>query len=306
MPQVAHATRLLRAIFHTLAYADIFDYPLTVVEVYRYLTSTKASFEEVSLALSDETLFSQVGEYFTLRGREQIVKIRKRRAEVAARMWPKAARYGRIIAQLPYVRMVAVTGSLAMDNTDEGRDVDFMIVTAPNRLWTCRAWTLLLARVAKLEGVGLCPNYLVTTNALEFEEKSLYVAHEIAQMIPISGSNIYKEIRRRNEWVEGYLPHAADAPAAPEALKLVKRQPRIQKSLELVFSLPFGDGLEQWERGRKIARLKREQSSSLESFFSADVCKGHMDRHAENVSTALSARIANLPRPVGEGLSEGV
>jgi hypothetical protein len=42
---------------------------------------------------------------------------------------------------------------------------------------------------------------------------------------------------------------------------------------------------------RKIKRLSLEQSSSIESFFSADVCKGHIDRHGESVVTALAARM---------------
>jgi len=61
----------LRAIFHTLAYADVFEFPLRAPEVYRYLTSTRATLEQVRQALADETRFSQVGDYFTLRGREQ-------------------------------------------------------------------------------------------------------------------------------------------------------------------------------------------------------------------------------------------
>ena len=281
----------LRAVFQTLAYADVFDYPLTAPEVYRYLPSTKATLEQVLQALADKTHFSRVGEYFTLRGREQIVETRKRRTEVAARLWPKAARYGRIIARLPYVRMVAVTGSLSMNNTDAGKDVDFMIVTAPNRLWTCRALTLLVARVAKLEGISLCPNYLITTHALEFKERSLYVAHEVAQMIPISGLGIYEEIRCLNGWMEDYLPHASDAPDLPLNVKPVSTPHVIQNVLEIVFSLPLGTWLERWEMNRKIKRLSQEQYSSLESYFSADVCKGHIDRHGENVVTALADRL---------------
>jgi hypothetical protein len=174
---------MLRSVFETVAYADVFDYPMTASEVYRYLSPIEASFEEVSGALAEESLFTRAGDYFTLHGREAIVEIRKRRAPIAAQLWGKALRYGRILAALPFVRMVAVTGSLAMNNTDEGKDVDFMIVTSPNRLWTCRALTLLVARIAKLEGVHLCPNYLVTTNALRLSERSLYVAHELVQMI---------------------------------------------------------------------------------------------------------------------------
>jgi hypothetical protein len=289
----ASTEKLLRSIFHTLAYADVFDYPLRAPEVYRYLTSTRATIEEVTRALSDKSLFSQRGEFFTLRGREAIVETRRRREQVAIRLWHKAARYGRIMAYLPFVRMVAVTGSLAMNNTDEGKDVDFMIVTTPNHLWTCRALALLIARVARLEGIRLCPNYLVTTNALELQERSLYVAHELAQMIPLSGMQIYDEICRLNTWMYDYLPNASGVPDWPHAAQQAKGRSVLQKGLEFIFRLPFGAWLEKWEMDRKIVRLTREQSHSIESYFSADVCKGHMDRHGENVVTALGVRLKN-------------
>ncbi|HSA99685.1 MAG TPA: hypothetical protein VLE49_03475 [Anaerolineales bacterium] len=285
---------LLRAVFHTLAYSDVFDYPLTAGEVYCYLTSMSASLTEVTQALAEESLFTRVGEYFTLRGREDIVESRERRAEIAKRLWPKAARYGQIIARLPFVRMVALTGSLAMNNTEEGKDIDYMIVTAPGRLWTCRALSLLVARFAKLEGVSLCPNYLVTTNALELRERSLYVAHELAQMIPLSGPEIYQEIGRLNRWAAEYLPNASLAPKMPQAVGPVQKRSIVQRALEILLRLPFGDRLEKWERDRKIARLTREQSASFESYFSADVCKGHIDRHGENVVTALAVRLKEV------------
>lgn len=283
--------KLLHSIFHTLAYADVFDYPLRAPEVYRYLTSTKASIEEVARALADESLFSQSGEFFTLRGRDEIVETRRRREQVAVRLWPKAARYGRILAKLPFVRMVAITGSLAMNNTDEGKDVDFMIVTAPNHLWTCRALALLIARVARLEGLSLCPNYLVTTNALELHERSLYVAHELAQMVPLSGREIYDEICRLNTWMYDYLPNASGVPELTHVVQAANRRSVLQKSLEFIFGLPFGAWLEKWEMNRKIGRLAREQAQSVESYFSADVCKGHIDKHGENIVTALAIRL---------------
>ena len=292
---------LLRSIFHTLAYADVFDYPLTASEVYRYLTSLQASVEEVTQALGNDHLFSRVEEYFALPGREETVAIRKRRAKTAAQLWPKAARYGRMIASLPFVRMVAVTGSLSMSNTDDGKDIDFMIVTAPNHLWTCRAFSLLIARIAKLENISLCPNYLVTTNALELKEHSLYVAHELAQMIPLSGMKTYRELCRLNDWMADYLPNALTPPEMPQGIKQAQVHPFIQRALEALFHLPVFSWFEKWEMNRKIDRLAREQSASFESYFSADVCKGHIDRHGENIGTALAVRLQILPSPLGEG-----
>jgi predicted nucleotidyltransferase len=290
---------LLRSVLHTLAYADVFDYPLTADQVYRYLPAANASFARVNQALAQDTLFSKVDDYYTLRGREEIVETRRARANVARQLWQKAARYGRILSTLPFVRMVAVTGSLAMNNTEAGKDIDFMIVTAPNYLWTCRALTLLVARLAKLEGVHLCPNYLVTTNALELQERSLYVAHELAQMIPLSGRETYAEMRRLNGWMTDYLPNALMAPEMPPGLKLVENHSVLQKVLEIFFRLPFVNWLEQWEMNRKIKRLSREQASSVESYFSADVCKGHIDRHGENVVTALAIRLREATDPQG-------
>lgn len=289
--------RLLHSVFQTLAYTDIFDYPLTAPEVYRYLASTNASTEEVTRILTDKRFFAQVGDYFTLRGREHIVETRKRRAEIAARMWPKAVRYGQMIARLPFVRMVAVTGSLSMNNTEAGKDVDYMIVTAPNHLWTCRALSLLITRFAKLEGITLCPNYLITTNALELQERSLYVAHELAQMIPLSGMEVYREIRRLSGWSKDYLPNASTEPELPRGVKSLQKRSMIQHTLELLLSNLFGNRFEKWEMKRKIARLSREQSSSLESYFSADVCKGHIDRHGENVEAAFAVRLQKEADP---------
>ena len=285
---------VLRSVFYTLAYADVFDYPLTAHEVYRYLPAANASFEEVNQALADESLFSKIEDYYTLRGREEIVETRNRRAEIAGQLWPKAARYGRIIAMLPFVQMVAVTGSLAMNNTDEGKDIDYMIVTAPNHLWTTRALTLLVARFAKLEGVNLCPNYLVTTNVLELNERSLYVAHELAQMIPLSGVEIYDEIRRLNGWMANYLPNSLMAPEMPDCVKLMQQRSVIQNVLEILFRLPFGNWFEKWEIDRKIARLTREQSSSFESYFSADVCKGHIDGHQQKTENAVQEKLKRI------------
>ena len=285
---------LLRSVFHTLAYADVFDYPLTVHEVYRYLASTKTSLEHLNQTLANETLFSKIDEYFTLRGREQIVEIRKRRAKIAARLWGKATRYGRIMAMLPFVRMVAVTGSLAMNNTDEGKDIDYMIVTAPGHLWTCRALSLLVVRFAKLEGIHLCPNYLVTTNSLELKEHSLYVAHELAQMIPLSGWEVYSEIRRLNDWLVDYLPNALIAPEMPPGVRPVQKRSMIQKVLEILLRFPFANWFETWEMDRKIARLSREQSSSSESYFSKDVCKGHIEKHGQKTESAIQEKFERI------------
>jgi hypothetical protein len=129
---------------------------------------------------------------------------------------------------------------------------------------------------------------------MKLKERSLYVAHELAQMIPLSGMEIYSEIRRLNVWIDDYLPNALIEPEIPQGLKRLETPSVLQRVLEILFRLPFGNWLEKWEMNRKIARLTREQSSSFESYFSADVCKGHIDRHKQKTETAIEEKLEQI------------
>jgi hypothetical protein len=68
----------------------------------------------------------------------------------------------------------------------------------------------------------------------------------------------------------------------------------LQKVCELLFRLPFADWFEKWEMERKIGRLSREQSSSVESYFSADVCKGHIDKHRQKTENAVHEKLRRI------------
>ncbi len=290
--------RLVDAILQTAAYADVFDYPLTAVEIHRYLTGVRASPESVELALDSGLLsggpvLRKVENFYTLPGRETLAHTRLRREEIAGQMWPEAVRYGRLIASLPFVRMLAVTGSLAMNNVERDPDIDYFIVTVPGRLWTVRALALAAARMAALQGARLCPNYLVTERALVFPEQSLYSAHELAQMVPLYGMDVYARIRALNRWTDTYLPNAAGAPPSPKNVSIDTRRPPSYSSPRTShFSLLTL--FENWEMERKIRRLSREQRDSPESCFGADVCKGHIHRHGQRTEQFLRERLERL------------
>src|SRR5438876_2105240 len=86
---------LERAIVHAVAYADVFDYPLTADEIHRYLVGVRASRGDISKALAGGRLaqLARSGRYFTLTGRESAVETRRARAATAAQYWTRAVRY---------------------------------------------------------------------------------------------------------------------------------------------------------------------------------------------------------------------
>src|SRR4029453_6705708 len=127
-------------------------------------------------------------------------------------MWRQARRWARFFAAAPFVRMIAVTGSLAVDNAEADCDIDLFVVTEPGRLWLCRAFFFSVALACNAMGIRprLCPNYLVTSRALELEtaDCDYYVARELAQMIPLWGQVTYESLRARNAWMIELQPNA--------------------------------------------------------------------------------------------------
>lgn len=292
------------AIVKTLAYVDIFDYPLTDREIHRYLPHVETPADAVKDVLANGCLvphrLSRREGYFTLPGREGIVATRRRREKIARRLWPIALRYGRILASLPFVRMVAVTGSLAVNNAEADADIDYLVVTANDRLWVCRALSILVVRAAAQRKVSLCPNYFLSERALVFNERNLYTAHELAQMVPIAGLDVYREMRRLNQWVAEWLPNATTAPPGPRGTVCSSRPANghLAGLGEQLLQGRIGARLEQWEMQRKIEKFCKARAADhdgrAEVAFSTDWCKGHFDGHARRVLAAYAERVRTL------------
>lgn len=284
---------LQRAIVHTLAYADVFDYPLTSDEIHRYLIGAHASRGDVRDALGHLVPHhvTRSGRFLTLAGRESAVETRRARAPTAATFWRKALRYGRVIGGLPFVRMVAVTGALAMDNLADD-DIDFLVVTEPGRLWLCRAFVIGVVRAAALKSVELCPNYFLSEHALVLDERNLFTAHEVTQMVPLSGMLTYQRLRELNRWTDEYLPNAGGPPR-----RIATTEPgrqRTRRILEGTLRSRLASPLERWEMRRKMRKFGRRSDGHAEAAFGPDWCKGHFGDHGQLTLSRYHARLEQL------------
>lgn len=284
---------LATAVWRTLAYVDVFDYPLTAVEIHRYLEEISATLSEVEAVLADDSALarhiSQTDAYYYLVGREKVVDIRRRRDAIAQKVWPTAMRYGRLIAAMPFTRMVTLTGSLAMNNADENADIDYLIVAENGYVWLCRAFAIVVVRLAALRGYHLCPNYILAERAIAFPDENLYAAHEIVQMIPLSGMGMYQKVRLANQWTTAYLPNAVNA---PRDLTNDKRNWfQLRKLMEFPLRSRIGVWLEKWEMRRKIRKFQSYEDEYAEAQFAADWCKGHFDAHRQEALDAYRARV---------------
>jgi hypothetical protein len=265
---------LNNAILKTLSYSDVFDHPLTVKEVHHFL-GTPASLEQVAACLRKiEQVESEDGYYF-LTGRGAIVQIRKEREASSQRAYERAKGYGHILGRLPFVRMVALTGSLAMRNCDQTGDYDYMLVTSRGRVWTARLFSMVLNKFANLLGETLCPNLIVSESMLEWKQQNLYYAREIAQMTPLSGKDVYNTLRVVNKWVEDYLPNCS----INQAIAGAENSSVLQTMGETLLGGFLGDQLESWEMNRKIRKFSKHAGFGIETNFNAEICQGNFDHH---------------------------
>ena len=272
------------AILCTLLYSDVFDFPLTACEIHRFLYRRAATYEEVLQALHDEPRITKQGDYYTLPGREGIVRVRQERERQSQELMPYALRYGRWIGSLPFIRMVALTGSLAVMNVSTNADLDYLLVTAPGRLWTARAFTLLFGRWTRAFGHTICPNIIIAENSLAWRRHDLYSARELCQMIPTTGKDVYAKLMRANSWVQQFLPNARTTSVIADRLK-------ISTYFEVPLSGKLGDRFERWEIKRKIARFSRQAGFGEETIFNAEMCQGNFDHHKRWTEVAFQERL---------------
>lgn len=290
---------LSEAILQTVIYSDLFDYPLSAHEIHRYLGGLKASLDEVMTALGCNSTLMQTGNYYVLPGRQNIVEIRMQRQKRSKELLPTALRYGRILGTLPFIRMVALTGSLAVTNISGDEDFDYMLVTTAGRLWIARAFALLFNRFVKSFGHTICPNLILSENALEWSKHDLYSARELCQMIPIMGMDVYQRFLEANEWVQDFLPNAymeSGSSSHSQGVLLTQQRPSaLQKVLEFPWRGKLGDRFERWEMVRKITRFSKQEGFGEETVFNADMCQGNFDHHGKWTREKLQQRLNELP-----------
>jgi hypothetical protein len=285
---------LERAILEALAYSDIFEYPLRLKELHRYLPM-QADIEQLSSALNalGGKVGKQDGFYFLVR-REENVDIRKQREARSRSLLPRAMQYGRVLGSLPFIRMVALTGSLAVMNVSKAADFDYMLVTVPGRVWTARAFAVVFGRITRLQGHTLCPNLIVSETVLEWPLHDLYSARELCQMVLIKGDDVYSRMMKANPWVKLFLPNCTYGMS--RASKETDIKTKFQSVLESVLGGKTGERFEKWEMNRKIARFQKQAGFGEETVFNAEVCQGNFHHHRSWTKEAFEKKLNVIAR----------
>jgi len=293
--------RLDIAILKTIIYGDIFNFPMTAQEIHHFLIHDEpVNFDTLQQQLQSSEFLSQQlchdDTYYALKQRYDLLELRTQRDQMMQSLFPRMIYYGRLLSYFPFVELVGITGALAMRNPSSANDdLDYMIVTRSGRVWLARAVIILLVRMMRFRNIEICPNYVVASDQLVQSRQDLYIAHEIAQMLPLSNRELYQQFRKQNQWSVQQLPNATHPLYPLDNQQTSKFGLMIKRGLEFVLSSPLGNWLEQWEFRRKAKRFEKQaQNPTASAQIDEGHVKGHFNDYGHHVLAQYQAKLEAL------------
>lgn len=271
-----------QAILATLAYHDILNIPLTATEIWRYLFKGNFSVtnpceldhvqQGLLLLVKNEKIQTNYGYYF-FPNRLDLVEKRLKMHALAQIKWKRLRRIAWFLQAIPFLEMVAASGSLARDFTHKDSDLDVLLVTKAGRIWTVRFIVTVILDLFRLRRrpTGptrdlVCLNHYLAEDGLALPYQSLYTALEYAHVGPLIGEKVCTRFREANRvWIEKYL-----ARLLPDDVNNLKQ---VQKSAvlntfkllgEFLLGGATGKSLELWLGKRQKERInKNEENTSV-------------------------------------------
>jgi predicted nucleotidyltransferase len=264
-------------ILATLAYFDIFKYPLTSGEIYLFLKNkyNQSDFERALKYLVAGQSVYQFSNFYTLRNDHELIIRRYNGNKKAAELIKIAAKVGDMLIKFPYVRGIAISGSLSKNFADENSDIDLFIITAKNRLWIARTLMHAFKKLTYLVNKQdyFCMNYYIDEDQLEIKEKTIYTAIEVVTLIPLQGDTVIEQFYAANSWTREYLPNkimriSSAKPLKPTLFKLV-----IEKMLDNRLGNAIDNILMKITAGRWLKKTESKKLNSKGVIMSMDTDK---------------------------------
>lgn len=275
-----------------LLYFDIFDYPLNKKEL-ALAIHPSFNMDEYIEELQASGLIDNVDEWYFIKGKKYQKRINEKSR--SSHFYKKAKRYSTLINRFPFVRGVYVSGSLSKDWADNTTDVDYFIITSPQRLWICRTLLILFKKIFLLNSRKyFCLNYFIDTSSLEIEEKNIFTATEVCFLKPIINETLLTEFISTNSWTKEYY---AQQPVMDTTNLIHKRDGRLKKIIEKILNGKFGEKLDIWSMKKTLFYWKNKFPEMGHSDFDINfkskrtISKHHPSGFQKRVIEALDLRI---------------
>lgn len=235
-----------QCLLRTLAYYDIFHFPLKEAELMTYGTfegSASDLREALRELLTQKRIAERQGYYMLPNASVDLVTQREASENRAHQARQKVDRYSQLIARFPFVECVCISGSYSKGLLNEEGDVDYFIIARPGKLWIARTLLILYKKIILLNSRKyFCINYLIDSDTLEIPDKNIFTATEVMTLLPMSGAELYARFIGHNQWATHFIPNRHFP--STEGVPVTVRKGVLSRFTELLFGGGFGNWLD--------------------------------------------------------------
>lgn len=214
-----------QSILKTIAFFDVFNYPLTAEEIWKWLyrPGRKVSLLEVKDILDTSQYLQEklvcTEAFYSLHGREYTYLIRKHHNNLAERKFNRALLLIRFYRYLPFIKMIAICNTLAYSNTSEDSDIDFFVIAQKDKIWVVRFLTIVCVHILGLRPTSknsrdaFCFSFFISEQVLDIQnimlhQNDIYTPYWVAQLLPVfERDQTYQNFFQSNTWIQKYLPN---------------------------------------------------------------------------------------------------
>ena len=276
-------TVLERAIVSTIIYFDIFDYPLTLIEIWKWLyienqnSNFKFKIVDIQNILKNSENLKNViekknGLYF-LKGKKELIKLRQKRHKLIQRRWKKLRRLTILLQLIPNVKMIAACNNMAINSIKPESDIDVFIIVKKDRIWQTRFLiTLLIAALGQWRhrrkiANKICLSFYLTDDNLNLswltkKPYDIYMIYWLALVFPLLDRGVYNSFILENKWARRYLPNFIkyDPVLFERKVSEIFALDVIRKLLETILEKKLGDFVEFWFKKIQMAKMRKRST----------------------------------------------
>ncbi|MFH1661974.1 MAG: hypothetical protein ABIA02_02675 [Candidatus Falkowbacteria bacterium] len=205
-----------KAIVETIAFFDLFDYPLALFEIWKFI-NVKCRIEDINQNLDYNFIENKNGFYF-LKRRDEIIKKRLDKYNYSDRKFKRALKIAKIFKFIPWIKMIAIGNLIGAHNLKDDSDIDFFVITEKNKIWLTRFFCASFAKILGMRPKEnntrdkICLSFFIGEDSLNLEnlmlKNDIYFIYWLAGLsIIYDPDKIYKRFIRKNDWIYKELPN---------------------------------------------------------------------------------------------------
>lgn len=267
-------TGIKKSILETIAYFDLFRYPLTEWEMWKWLWKNDASLEAVQYGLEELVSTKKISYkdgLFFLPGNEVYISERRKKYLIADKKYKKLKRIVSFLQVIPFIRFVGSCNTMHILDFRESSDLDVFVIIEKNRMWTARFLITLATAIIGQWRHGshikdkVCLSFYITTDELSLKNIALaedpYLAYWINFVVPLLDRDVYQDFWNANSWVSSLIPNGMPYTAIHRRrIVHIRLLEHVRYGLEKVLSRSFGRRIEKFLKKIQIKKMKTKES----------------------------------------------